>query len=153
VTPKWQPLGAEYPGVDVQVAQVGGRSRIVGVRVQHDDGVTLQQLQIPVHRLEARLSEKPTMSMVLPEGGWPPPKPHELRIDDKYFENPDGRGYGHELYVRVAMLYSRCVAGGIRPAPALASANGVPETTVRRWIREARRRGALAPARTPGGMG
>jgi hypothetical protein len=40
------------------------------------------------------------MRMVLPEGGWPPPKPHELHIADRYFENPDGRGYGHEFYVR-----------------------------------------------------
>jgi hypothetical protein len=93
------------------------------------------------------------MRMVLLEGGWPPPKPHELHIVDRYFENPDGRGYGHEFYVRVAMLYSRSVAGGIRPAPAIAEANDVPETTVRRLIREARRRGVLAPARTPGGMG
>ena len=56
--------------------------------------------RIPIHRLEARLSEDPSMRMVLPEGGWPPPKPHELHIADRYFENPDGRGYGHEFYVR-----------------------------------------------------
>jgi hypothetical protein len=153
VTPKWQPLGDDYPGVNVQVARVGGRLRIVGVRVQHDDGVTLQQLQIPIHRLEAHLSEKPAMRMVLPEGGWPPPKPHELVIRDEYFENPDGRGYGQEMYERVAMLYRRCVAGGVRPAPAIAEANGVPETTVRRWIKEARRRGVLDSARGPGAQG
>jgi hypothetical protein len=155
VTPKWQALGDEYPGVDVQVARVGGRLRIVGVRVQHDDGVTLQQLQIPIHRLEAHFNVEEqgvAVRMVLPEGGWPPPKPRELELDDKYFEK-EGRSYPPKMYARVAMLYSRCVAGGVRPAPAIAEANGVPETTVRRWIREARRRGVLAPARTPGGMG
>jgi hypothetical protein len=81
-----------------------------------------------------------------------PPKRHELYLRDKYFKK-EGRSYPPEMYERVAALYRRCVAGGIRPAPAIAEANGVPETTVRRWIREARRRGVLAPARTPGGMG
>jgi hypothetical protein len=151
---KWIELGDEYPGAQVQIARRGGRLRIIGVRVQHDDGVTLQQLQIPIHRLEAAFSEEQgtTVRMVLPEGGWPPPKPHELHLADRYFEK-EGRSYPPEMYIRVAMLYSRCVAGGVRPAPAIAEANGVPETTVRRWIREARRRGALAPARGPGAQG
>jgi hypothetical protein len=157
MTPKWQPLGDEYPGVDVQVAQVGGRARIVGVRVQHDEGVTLQQLQIPIHRLEAGLSERrdavATPASIRVNASFPePPTRRELYLRDEYFTK-EGRGYPPEMYEQVAALYRWCVESGIRPAPTIAEANDVPETTVRRWIREARRRGVLDPARTPGGMG
>jgi hypothetical protein len=153
---KWLELGDEHPGVRVQVARVGGRLRIVGIQVQNPDGVTHDAIRsLPVGQLEAALTkeQEPAARFVLPEGGWPAPKPHELHLADKYFENPDGRGYGHELYERVAMLYTRCVAGGVRPAKAIAEANDVPPSTVYRWIREARRRGTLAPARGPGAQG
>jgi hypothetical protein len=162
--PKWQELGDDHPGAWVQIARVGGRLRIVGIRVQNPDGVTHDAIRsVPVTQLEAKLNEKrvdaaatpePVAArVVLPTGGWPSPTADELYLSDEYFENPDGRGYGQEMYERVAMLYSRCVAGGVRPAKAIAEANGVPVGTVHRWIREARRRGVLAPARTPGGAG
>jgi hypothetical protein len=157
---RWHELGDDYPGVHVQIAQVGGRRRIVGIRVQDPDGVTHDAIRsVPVVQLEAALNEtQPTGAhWTLPEAGsWPPPKRHELYLRDEYFQNPDGRGYGHELYERVAMLYTRCVAGGVRPAKAIAEANeahDVSVSQVHRWIREARRRGVLAPARTKGAAG
>jgi hypothetical protein len=140
-----------------------GRLRIVGIQVQNAEGVTHDAMRsVPVVQLEAKLNDpRDTVAtrasvgvrMNVPETGWPPPKPPELHIRDKYFENPDGRGYGHELYERVAMLYTRCVAGGVRPAPAIAEANDVPVSTVHGWIQEARRRGVMAPARKKGAAG
>jgi hypothetical protein len=153
--PKWRELGDDYPGVRVQVARVGNRLRIVGIQVQNPEGVTHDAIRsVPVVALEAKLNKEGAAVLIeVPGGGWPPPTPDELYLRDEYFDNPDGRGYGHELYERVALLYTRCVAGGVRPAKAIAEANGVPVGTVHRWIREARRRGVLAPARTPGGAG
>jgi hypothetical protein len=157
---KWRDLGDDYPGVRIQVAPVGGRLRIVGIQVQNPEGVLHDQIRsVPVAQLEAALNETQPSGVhwVLPEAGsWPAPKPQDLYLRDEYFENPDGRGYGHELYERVALLYTRCVAGGVPPAPAIAEANeahDVSVSQVHRWIREARRRGVLAPARGPGAQG
>lgn len=52
-----------------------------------------------------------------------------------------------EFYSAVAELFSRQSTISDHPAPDLAAANGVPVTTVHRWLKEARRRGLLAPAR------
>jgi hypothetical protein len=85
--------------VRIQIAQVRGRPRIVGIQVQSADGVTHDAIRsVPVAQIEASLLEQEaeqrtvTLGFELPTGGWPPPKPHELRIADKNFENPDGRG-------------------------------------------------------------
>jgi hypothetical protein len=143
--------------VRVQTAQVRGRRRIVGIQVQNPEGVLHDQLRtVPVTQLEAKMNDPQSSGVhwTLPEAGsWPPPQRRELVIRDAYLENPDGRGYGHELYEQVAKLYTRCVTGGVRPAKAIAEANGKPVGTVHRWIQEARRRGALAPARGPGAQG
>ncbi len=48
---------------------------------------------------------------------------------------------------RVAEAYGEAVATTAHPAKRLAEEAGVPVTTVHRWIREARQRGFLPPAR------
>lgn len=48
---------------------------------------------------------------------------------------------------RVAQAYQEAVVTSSTPAKVLAAEAKVPVTTVHRWIREARRRGALRPAR------
>lgn len=48
---------------------------------------------------------------------------------------------------RVAEAYGEAVAATSTPAKVLAEEAGVPVTTVHRWIREARQRGFLPPAR------
>jgi hypothetical protein len=49
------------------------------------------------------------------------------------------------FYKRVAVRYSQLAARSNRPAVEMANANGVPVTTVHRWVKEARRRGFLPP--------
>jgi hypothetical protein len=62
-------------------------------------------------------------------------------------EVPGGRPYPDQFYAQVAAVYSALARHGAPPAKTLAAANGVPATTAHRWIREARSRGYLPPAR------
>lgn len=66
---------------------------------------------------------------------------------------PRGRRYPDTFYQRVAEAFVAAVAAGDPPGRSLATANRVPETTVARWIREARRRELLAPAQGKGRIG
>ena len=53
-----------------------------------------------------------------------------------------------EFYLALAAEIASLASGGSRrPAADIAEANGVPVTTVHRWMKEARRRGLLSPAR------
>jgi hypothetical protein len=57
---------------------------------------------------------------------------------------PDGPKRPDAFYAKVAKMYSALTASGShRPAAEIAEANGIPVTTVRRWIKEARRRKLL----------
>ena len=49
------------------------------------------------------------------------------------------------FYERLAVAYSNLALRSNRPAVLLAERNGVPVTTVHRWVKEARRRGFLPP--------
>gem|GEM_PF-1028646 len=69
---------------------------------------------------------------------------------DLRLEVPSGPRRPDEFYRRVAQVYSWLAGRDRRPAKVLAEANGVPETTVHRWVKEARRRGLLGPGRRPG---
>lgn len=59
---------------------------------------------------------------------------------------PDGAS-PEEFYPRVAAAYSQYALLTTAPAKEMAAEAGVPITTAHRWIREARRRGFLPPAR------
>lgn len=63
---------------------------------------------------------------------------------------PDGqKKRSDNFYREVAELHAELTArGSRRPAVDIASVNGVPPTTVHRWMKEARRRGLVAPAGT-----
>lgn len=64
----------------------------------------------------------------------------------KPLRRPDGTD-PEGFYRQVAEAYNSAVMEGPAPAKALAEEAGVPVTTVHRWIREARQRGHLPPAR------
>ncbi len=62
------------------------------------------------------------------------------------------RGRPDSFYAGIARDYSDLAQTSRRPAAELADRHGVPVTTAHRWIKEARRRGHLAPGR-PGKAG
>ncbi len=71
----------------------------------------------------------------------PPKEPDRPRLTRPDGASPD------EFYPRVAAAYSQHALLTTAPAKEMAAEAGVPITTVHRWIREARRRGFLKPAR------
>ena len=56
------------------------------------------------------------------------------------------------FYSHVARLYSAMSLASDTPAAELARRNGVPVSTIYRWIKEARRRGLMPPGRRAGGQ-
>jgi len=66
---------------------------------------------------------------------------------------PAGAAYPDTFYERVAVAYRAYLRMGVHPAQRIAEDSNAPVTTVHRWIREARRRGHLAPARSKGRPG
>ena len=64
-------------------------------------------------------------------------------------KRPKGRNLGDEFYVEVAQAYGLASQFDRSPARLVAEASDVPESTVHRWVKEARRRGVMAPGRAP----
>jgi hypothetical protein len=56
---------------------------------------------------------------------------------------PDVRPYPLAFYEQVGSIYGEFASQSSRPAVEIAEANGVPVSTVHRWIKEARNRGIL----------
>lgn len=73
------------------------------------------------------------------ETEWEPPARQPLSRPDR--TDPDGHSRA------VAAAYQEAVRLGKAPGPAIAAEAGVPVATAHGWIREARRRGALAAGR------
>lgn len=71
----------------------------------------------------------------------------EPRKDELKLDVPTDRKKPNTFYAEVAATFSRAASASKRPALLLADANGVPVSTIHRWVKEARRRGLLA-ART-----
>jgi hypothetical protein len=149
MTLEWQDM-ADYgfPGVRVQADQVDGRPRIVRIDIYRPEG--LEDGDVPIRHLENILAAS-EVGVDLDRV----PTLRDLRIPKQLFvPEPGTRRYRDDFYRRVADLYSWCVVAGMAPTPALAKANGdVPASTVHAWIKEARRRGVLAPARKQGSTG
>lgn len=84
---------------------------------------------------------------------WPRPEEPRPATPRAPLTRPDGtdpQGFAH----RVAKAYREALAAkDSAPAKTLAAEAGVPVTTVHRWIREARRLGALGPASAKGRAG
>lgn len=62
-------------------------------------------------------------------------------------ERPRGTRYSDDFYRQVANAYRHSVAEGKAPAPQMQTETGAPITTIHRWIRQARKRGHLGPAK------
>jgi transposase-like protein len=71
--------------------------------------------------------------------------PPELKLESSSRgKRPD------QFYYEVAAAYSWLAGRVRRPAKELATINGVPESTIHRWVKEARRRQLLGPGRRLG---
>jgi hypothetical protein len=134
------------PSVRVRVGEGDdGRLHIVDLRVE---GVVSAEVlrSIPVGRIEAAANAQLHASAP----GRPTRRP-SATISARLRTNAV-RGYPDAFYDAVASAYRHLAASSPRPVADLAAANDVPITTAQRWIKEARRRGLLAPGR-PGKAG
>ncbi|HKE74552.1 MAG TPA: hypothetical protein VKB57_13105 [Acidimicrobiales bacterium] len=153
---EWRDPAGATPQVRVRVGEgADGRLHLVELRVE---GVLSAELlrSIPVGRIEAAANAQLHPSAASPFDGdwlsgeaWPAPDPAVL--PDALWRDAGG-GYPDEFYDAVAVVYRRLAAASHRPVAELAGANDVPVTTAQRWVKEARRRGLLAPGR-PGKAG
>jgi hypothetical protein len=152
----------EQTAVLLRVQTRDGRLRVCEVYAGSDEGLTARGLrETPLGWVEAVVN-RPDVREVIEAGmGKPPP---ELRpgasFESVKFENPGrsrvgrlrrpipkSKPYGDDFYGEVATLYYALAEGGRRPAAEIAEVYSVPASTVHGWIREARRRGFLPPAR------
>ncbi len=142
-------LDGTRDGVAVHVKfgrRADGRLHIAGLRLE--GAVSAEVLRsIPVGRIEAAANAQ----LVTP--GAKPRKTEAAvaRIPDEFRDNAV-RGYPDAFYDSIAAAYRSLVATTSKPVSELANANDVPVTTAQRWVKEARRRGLLAPGH-PGKAG
>jgi DNA-directed RNA polymerase specialized sigma24 family protein len=143
----------------------------------HAPEVTPEILRaVSISRLEAQLNAGPRVEPGQPVTGltWPviadvtrsisddEPEPSLAELRERAREQtrqarpkePDrprltrpGGASPEEFYPRVAAAYAEYAPRTRAPAKEIATEAGVPVTTAHRWIREARRRGFLTPAR------
>ena len=121
-----------------------GRLYVVAL---HVEGIVSAEVlrAIPVGRIEALANARRHPQPAARD--WPP----EARLPDRLLQE-DPRRRPDEFYATVAAAYRHLATATHRPVVELATANEVPRTTAHRWVKEARRRGLLAPGR-PGKAG
>jgi hypothetical protein len=156
------PAPGTSPSVRVRLGEgEDGRLHLVEMHVDAPGQLSAEVLRsIPVGRIEAAANAQLHASAPGPGAvlaAWPGEVaaldadslrvPDELRIGGE-----PGRGYPDMFYGAVAAAYRLLAAASPRPVADLAGANEVPVTTAQRWVKEARRRGHLAPGR-PGKAG
>lgn len=159
-------------GIHARVRNRGGRTVITELYVHGDDITSTTVRAIPIGRIEAmantpgatvrsredgRTLAGPLVALAAAgRGGDVPMSELRERVPDAPAENhraereplarPDGSDPA-EFSRRVARAYSDAVVKTSKPAKFLADEANVPVGTVHRWIREARQRGFLPPAR------
>ena len=148
-----------------------GRLALTGLRIEGQLSAELLR-EIPVGRIEAAANAQLVVGQPAgaPVGSRPPASGPPGTYDDGWetaggvlVERPvsrrrlrvgetEGRGRPDSFYEAVAAAYRNLARRSSRPAAELAEEHGVPVTTAHRWVKEARRRGFLAPGR-PGKAG
>jgi hypothetical protein len=169
------PDGAD--GLHVRPRERDGRMVITGLYLHAPEVTPEILRAVSISRLEAQLNAGPRVEHGKPVAGltWPvvadftrsvsddtpDPSLAELRdrarkqtreagpkkpSDRPRLTRPDGAA-PEEFYPRVAAAYAEYAPQTRAPAKEIATEADVPVTTAHRWIREARRRGFLSPAR------
>lgn len=117
----------------------------IGVAVNH-----------PMHHLHlAHAVSQFAFVSVPPNGLWRDSLPVVSRPanPELVIADPGSRRKPDDFYARVADAYAFFAGRSQSPARDLAAKNGVPVTTVHRWVKEARARGLLPPASGRGSGG
>lgn len=152
-------------GLQVRLALGLGDDRITVTQVwlsidpeaDRDEPVTAADLrEIPLGRIVALINSPVTATAIQTSFGYFPENHPRLPLGPEYEYDPDQayRLEGAELkrredsfYTGVALAWATAVARGSKePAALIAEANNVPRSTVYGWVREARRRGVMAPS-------
>jgi len=161
---EWRQVPALAAAVHVRVVLgPGGRLHLAELRIVGEPTSELLRA-IPVGRIEAAANAQLTMvdegirpapprrrparrtARSSSEVGWDQPRRSDRPRTARSRGRPDG------FYAEIADAYQRLAQTSPRPAVDLAARDDVPVTTAHRWIKEARRRGYLAPGR-PGKAG
>lgn len=143
---EWLDRPRRAVAVHVRVAaREDGRLHLDGLRL--DGPVSAEALRaVPVGRIEAAANAE-----LHPGDQDGPRRRPRARIAASLRSNAV-RGYPDAFYQAVASTYRHLSASSSRPVAELAAANDVPVSTAQRWVKEARRRGLLAPGH-PGKAG
>jgi hypothetical protein len=154
--------GEDRLGVLLRVRDQGGRLQITELYMATGQALSARILrEVPLGRLEAwvnrgdvREAIEADMNLPGPDFGgtaeqfhYGRPVVEPRRTKAPRLNVPARRPYPDEFFRKLADLYARLAREGERPAKTIADANGIPMGTVYGWIREARRRGLLPPAR------
>lgn len=155
----------EFPGAAwVRFEDHDGRLVPVDFLVAVDDGVTANLLRrVPLGWLEAQvngsaLAKRVRSGLARPapdvRSGLPRPRRRKEAEDALLGEislilepSRPGLDHGDDFYRRVAEAYEALNRVTRAPSTTIAEMRGVPVSTAKRWIREARARGFLPPAR------
>lgn len=124
-----QPPPPGASALTVQVATRAGRQVITGLTILGDQLTVDTFRRVSLARIEAELNRGPV-------------DPGER----SKLHRPDGSD-SQTFYRLVARAYGEYSTGSKAPVKAIAEEADVPVTTAHRWVREARRRGYLPPAR------
>ena len=169
---EWRQQPPLAASVHVRVApSAAGRLGLAELRIVGEPTSELLR-SIPVGRIEAAANAQLTavddvVSPAPPRHRRPPararPDGGEVGGDQGWEQPPSpapggaaassrSRGRPDRFYADIAEAYQQLAQTSRRPAGDLAARHDVPLTTAHRWIKEARRRGFLAPGR-PGKAG
>lgn len=140
---KYEDSELSWP-IQVRVARRAGRFVVIGVELEAGlDAETWRQ--IPIGRIDTALNCSP---VALAAVGAPGQAGSSMLRPKMKIRIPPAGQRGDGFYRSVAELYRWCAGNGVpNPAERIATANDVPATRVHGWIRDARRRGMLPPAR------
>jgi hypothetical protein len=169
----WAYYDSGEPGEQIYVRfceDERGRLFICDLRVARSDGISTVTLRgLALGQIEAQANSPENLpvlraiiraprpdEVISDERFWaeraaagpvPLEAPPELRRLFGLLDIPKSKKYPDDFYREVASIYSALAKQRRDPAQELATRNKVEATTVHRWLREARRRGFLAPGR------
>lgn len=154
------------PAAHLRFEDRDGRLTIVELTVQAERVTGRVINQIPLGRIEEAVNQAEVAAQVRSRIAYRPPwatlgglepardvplilgrdRPAPHPVQPEALVRPVGRNLPDDFYAQVARVYAQHAAMGPRPAVAIAESAGESVSTVHRWVKEARRRGLMAPS-------